>query len=131
MADWSLKIKGVYEMLKNMKVPESPSWKTRKNDSELPKTSEMLKNIAQNRDNWTTQKNPGENRNTRRLYRLKLDYVLNSNRGEGEETQTRESTEEAINERNDQSLSNEKQVSKNLFTALNHLEERNSGEDKA
>ena len=78
MADKPPKMKGVYEMLNDVVVPESPPWK---NNSEFPETSEMLQDIAANRSNSTAQ-NTKDYQN--RLKKLKIRYILNSNNGEGE-----------------------------------------------
>ena len=118
-------MKGVYEMLNNVVVPDSPPWK---DNSEFPKTSEMLQDIAKNRSSSTAQ-NTKECKN--RLKILKLNYILNSNHGEGEGTQTMETTERAINKKENERILPEEQVSRNLLAALDHLEIRNSeGQNK-
>ena len=61
---------------------------------------------------------------------LKIKYILNSNQGEDEGTQTLNSTKIAVNKNTSDNLSSEEQVSKNLYNAIQHLEKRNIGEDK-
>ena len=118
------KLKGVYEMLEKIDTPDIPTW--RKDKVKFPPTSEMLKNIAchQNKGAETTEKYK------KMLNELKLKFVLNSNHGENEGTQTMESTETAINKREEDKFSLEEQVSKNLLEALNYLEKRNLDQDK-
>ena len=123
MADKTPKLKGVYEMLNNVVVPDSPPWK---DNSEFPKTSEMLQDIAENKSSSTAQ-NTKEYKN--RLENLKLRYILNSNHGEGEGTQTMETTEQAINKKENERILSEEQVSRNLLAALDHLEIRNSEDE--
>ena len=116
-------MKGVYEMLKNVVVPESPSWK---NSLKFPETSEMLQNIAENRCKSIVQ-NTKEYQN--RLKKLKIRYIFNSNQGESEGTQTMESTEQALNRKENEHVVAEEQVSRNLLAALKHLENRNSEDE--
>ena len=69
-------------------------------------------------------------RNTKKkLEELKIRYVLNSNQGEDEGTQTLDSTEIAIR-KTTSDISSTEQVSKNLYYAIQHLEKRNVGKYK-
>ena len=117
------KLKGVFEILDKIEVPETPPWR---DGSDVPTTSKMLTDIANNLINRF--------RNTqdyqRKLYDLKVKFVLNSNCGENEGTQTMDSTVSALNKRDGERISSEEQVSKNLLDAINHLESRNSGADR-
>ena len=118
------KLKGVYEMLQKLNVPEIPTW--RKDNSKFPTTTEMLKEIVHNINNGTKNTQEYE----KRLKKLKLKFVLSSNQGENEGTQTMESTELAINKIDENNFSSKEQVLKNLFKALNYLEKRNFDKDK-
>ena len=113
-------VKGVYELLESINVPETIS-----EVSHLA-TSEMLKDITK-----VLNKEVQNNENyERKLLELKTIFVLSTNCGENEGTQTMNSTQNSINKQNNEYISFEQQVSKNLFAAVNHLEKRNSGADK-
>ena len=120
-------MKGVFDRLKSLKIPDSPSWQT---DPEFPKTSEMLKDIVENRNNWITDTH-NTSEYLSKMHQLKLSYVLHSNCGEGEGTQTIKSTEKAVNKTDNERILAEEQVSRNIFAALNHLEKRNVGDENA
>ena len=66
----------------------------------------------------------------KRLCKLNVKFVVSSNQGENEGTQTTKSTELAINKKDKDNFFSKEQVSKNLFKALNFLEKRNSDENK-
>ena len=120
----NFKSKGVFEILDKVEVPEIPPWK---DDSHVLTTSEMLTDIVYNLKNCfqDTQEYQWK------LYKLKVNFVFNSNCGENEGTQTLEDTVTALNKKNSNSISSaEEQVSINLMDAINHLEKRNSGNDR-
>ena len=120
----NFKSKGVFEILDKVEVPEIPPWK---DDSHVFTTSEMLTDIVYNLKNCfqDTQQYQWK------LYKLKVNFVFNSNCGENEGTQTLEDTVTALNKKNSNSISSaEEQVSINLMDAINHLEKRNSGNDR-
>ena len=121
--DVSLKSKGVYNMIEKIKVPDNPRWKT---NEQSPSTKLMLKDI----DDRLCHFKPNTQECQEKLQKLKIRYVHNSNQGEGEGTQTLDSTELAISKNTSDNLSTEQQVSKNLYNAIQHLEKRNVGEDK-
>ena len=121
--DVSLKSKGVYNMIEKIKVPDHPPWKT---NVQSPSTRQMLKNI----DDKLRHYKPHTQECQKKLQELKIKYILNSNQGENEGTQTLDSTKIAVNKNTFDNLSFEEQVSKNLNDAIQHLEERNIGEDK-
>jgi len=117
-----------YEFLKNMDIPEFPSW--RGSDLRYPPTSEMLSEIPnlicclRNSDSTQEFQTKVEN--------LKIQYILSSNVGESEGTQTLETTKDAIAIKNDKVIPNEKQqVSINLAEAIDHLKIRNFENDIA
>ena len=118
------KLKGVYEMLEKIVVPDIPPW--RNDQSNFPSTNDMLRTIVCNINNYAENFQDYQ----KKLKELKLRFVLRSNYGENEGTQTMESTELAINKRDKEKFSHKEQVSKNLFKALNYLEERNLNQDK-
>ena len=127
-ADEEVKLKGVYEQLERVSVPENPLWRNHSESSNYPSTSKMLETIANDFKFYESIPNAQEYQG--KLYELKLRYVLNTNRGENEGTQTLESTRTALNREDHENVSSEEQVTKNLGAALKHLEERNLGECK-
>ena len=118
------KLKGVYEMLEKIDVPDIPPW--RKENSKVPSIRNMFEQIVCNFNSGAKNTQEYE----KRLNTLKLNFVLCSNLGENEGTQTMESTETAINKKKEEKCSLEEQVSKNLIQALNYLEKRNLDQDK-
>ena len=116
------KLKGVFAMLNKIEVSETPPWK---DGSNVPTTSKMLTDITNN----LISRFQNTQDYQRKLYDLKVKFVLNSNCGENEGTQTMDSTVSALNKRDGERISSEEQVSKNLLDAINHLESRNSGAD--
>ena len=116
-------IKGVFEILEKVEVPEIPPWRDVSHD---PTTSEMLTDIVCNFKNRSQDTQEYQCK----LCELKVNFVLNSNCGENEGTQTMEDTVTALNKKNSNSISFEEQVSVNLLDAINYLQERNSGDDK-
>ena len=121
----SFKSKGVYNMIEKIKVPDHSS---RKTNMQSPSTKQMLKDID---DRLCHCKPNSQNKEyQKKLKDLKIKYILNSNQGEDEGTQTLDSTELAIKKNISDILSSEEQVSKNLNDAIQHFEERNTGEDK-
>ena len=124
----SLKLKGVYEQLETVDVPKNPIWRNRNESSNHPSICKMLETIANDLDFYKSIPNNQKYQN--KLCELKIKYVLNSNRGENEGTQTLESTEAALNRKDHEDVSSKEQVTQNMEAALKHLEERNSGENK-
>ena len=51
-----------------------------------------------------------------------MELVPNSSRDEAEGTKTMDSTEIALNKRNDDDISFKKRVSRNMYAAINHFE---------
>ena len=127
-ANEEVNLKGVYEQLERVSVPKNPLWRNHSESSNYPSTSKMLETIAN--DFKFYESIPNAQKYQDKLYELKIRYVLNTNRGENEGTQTLESTRTALNREDQENVSSEEQVSKNLGAALKHLEERNSGENK-
>ena len=119
----NFKLKGVYEMLEKVNVPETPPW--RKNN-ESPSISQMLKGIV----DGISDHNPNTQQYETNLLELKIRYVLSSNQGEDEGTKTLESTKIALNKNKSEAFSLQEQVSLNLYNAIQHLEERNLGNDR-
>ena len=122
--DVNLKSKGVYTMIEKVKVPDNPPWKT--NLEKSPSTKQMLHDINERLSHYK----PNTQEYKKKLQKLKIRYVLNSNQGEDEGTQTLDSTEIAVNKNISDISSNKQQVSKNLYNAIQHLEKRNVGKDK-
>ena len=121
--DVNLQSKGVYNMLEKIKVPDNPLWKT---NMKFPSTRQMLKEIVDRLSNYK----PNTQDYKKKLQELQIKYILHCNYGEAEGTQTLDSTKIAVNKNVSEFLSTEEIVSKNLYNAIQHLEERNTGEDK-
>ena len=122
----SIQVKGIYDLLDKIKVPEIPPWRNESTLEQIPKTSKMLEDLSK----FTLDLKNNHQEYESKLIELKLKFVHSCNVGENEGTQTLESTRNAVNRKVDENISLEEQVSKNLWAALKHLEERNSGEDK-
>ena len=64
------------------------------------------------------------------MHKLNVEFMLNNNRGKEEETKTRNSTEFALNKRDNDDISSEERVSRNLYAATYYPEKRNSGKNR-
>ena len=110
------KPKDVYKLIEKLNVLKTTLWR---GNLKFPSTNEMLKDVA----DYSNSCLQNTQKHQTKLHKLKMELDFNSNRGENNETKMVYCTKIVLNKRDDDNnISSEETVLRNLYDAINHLE---------